>query len=80
MTHDPRTAVSAALIANVVSGPGSSSAGPLPPRTDIQNDWRFCAKCNGLFWAGGVAQTGTCPAGGKHDRGGGSDYSLPMLP
>jgi hypothetical protein len=30
-----------------------------------QSDWRFCAKCMGMFW-GGLADKGRCAAGGAH--------------
>lgn len=42
----------------------------------IQNDWRWCQKCSGLFWAGGQAASGRCPVGGSHDRGTSGDYTL----
>ena len=34
-----------------------------------QADWRFCHKCNGMFFDGFVAK-GTCPQGGSHDAAG----------
>jgi hypothetical protein len=44
---------------------------------DQQLDWRWCNKCSGLFWAGGNATAGKCPAGGAHVRGT-TDYSVVM--
>ncbi|WP_051030176.1 hypothetical protein [Nocardia takedensis] len=31
-----------------------------------QKDWRFCGKCNGLFFSAQGAERGVCPAGGRH--------------
>jgi hypothetical protein len=42
-----------------------------------QPDWRWCHKCQGLFYSGGQATTGTCPAGGPHEKGISGNYSLP---
>lgn len=42
-----------------------------------QNDWRFCYKCNCLFWAHNGDVTGSvCPAGGTHAHAG-WNFSLP---
>jgi hypothetical protein len=44
-----------------------------------QNDWRWCNKCQGLFYGGNVA-TSRCPTGGTHtpaDQSGSFDYILP---
>jgi hypothetical protein len=43
--------------------------------TLLQRGWRFCSKCNGLFFSGGGA-AGTCPAGGGHDGAASGDYAL----
>jgi hypothetical protein len=43
-----------------------------------QNEWRWCYKCQGLFF-GGNAETSHCPAGGTHSRvsqSGNGDYVL----
>jgi len=42
-----------------------------------QNNWRWCNKCHGLFFAGHGA--GVCPAGGGHDKTGSWDYSVPLV-
>jgi hypothetical protein len=39
-----------------------------------QSDWRWCNKCQGLFFAG--ANLGVCPAGGTHNASGSGDYAL----
>jgi prepilin-type processing-associated H-X9-DG protein len=35
----------------------------------IQKDWRFCQKCNALFFDGSASK-GVCPAGGEHSAAG----------
>jgi hypothetical protein len=40
-----------------------------------QRDWRFCAKCFGLFFNGRKTK-GVCPAGGEHSKTGSGDYAL----
>jgi len=42
----------------------------------VQNDWRWCHKCEGLFYARGRAFTGRCAAGGAHENVNSGDYSL----
>jgi hypothetical protein len=41
----------------------------------LQRNWKFCTKCNGLFFNGGGV-TGVCPAGEGHDPTGSGDYAL----
>ena len=42
-----------------------------------QRNWRWCSKCQGLWFAGASANpTGKCPAGGGHTHGGSGDYAL----
>jgi hypothetical protein len=40
-----------------------------------QQDWRWCNKCQGLFF-GGNATLGKCPVGGGHDKTGSGNYRL----
>ena len=43
-----------------------------------QADWRYCNKCQGLFFGGGLANS-RCPAGGTHaapQQSGSGNYSL----
>ncbi|MBM3946462.1 MAG: hypothetical protein FJ315_03555 [SAR202 cluster bacterium] len=42
--------------------------------TPQQGDWRWCNKCQGLFFAGNPSQ-GVCKAGGTHSRSGSADYA-----
>jgi hypothetical protein len=40
-----------------------------------QANWRWCKKCEGLFFAGHAAK-GVCPAGGQHSQAGSGKYEL----
>jgi hypothetical protein len=40
-----------------------------------QQNWRWCHKCQGLYFAGNATQ-GICPTGGAHDHAGSGDYIL----
>ncbi len=40
-----------------------------------QSNWRWCKKCQGMFF-GGNATDGVCPAGGTHNHTGSGDYKL----
>jgi hypothetical protein len=39
-----------------------------------QSNWRWCHKCQGLYFAGNNA--GVCPAGGTHDHTGSGNYRI----
>jgi hypothetical protein len=39
-----------------------------------QDNWRWCSKCQGLFFAG--ANLGSCPAGSSHANSGSGNYAL----
>jgi hypothetical protein len=39
-----------------------------------QADWRWCSKCQGMFFAGNPGSH--CPAGGAHSKTGSGNYSL----
>src|SRR6266480_1354035 len=41
----------------------------------IQDNWRWCKKCQVLAFAGS-ATLGPCPAGGEHNHSGSGDYAL----
>ena len=44
-----------------------------------QEEWRWCPKCQGLYFSGKPIQGsvgGTCPAGGAHVHGGSANYIL----
>jgi hypothetical protein len=52
----------------------------LTDEPDHQSDWRWCNKCQGLYYGGGVA-TSSCAAGGTHapaSASGSADYVLPF--
>jgi hypothetical protein len=38
-----------------------------------QANWRWCHKCQGMFFGGSL---GVCPSGGAHDINGSGDYTL----
>jgi hypothetical protein len=40
-----------------------------------QDNWRWCNKCQGLFWAGNPT-SGACPTGGGHNHQGSFNYNL----
>jgi hypothetical protein len=44
------------------------------PLLTTQSDWRWCNKCQGLFFGGNPGPK--CPAGGAHDKAGSSNYLL----
>ncbi len=47
----------------------------LPSPAVGQDNWRWCHKCQGLYFSGGANQ-GHCPAGAAHDHTGSGDYML----
>ena len=49
----------------------------IPIRTGTQDNWRFCNKCNSLYFNG--YSGGKCPAGGPHARQPDIDYNF-VLP
>jgi len=40
-----------------------------------QSNWRWCHKCEGMYFGGSPTQ-GVCAAGGTHDHTGSGDYKL----
>jgi hypothetical protein len=64
---------------------GSSDYSPfhnVAPDPDRQSDWRWCDKCQGMFFGPGVVNS-RCPAGGTHRAPAQShsgNYSLPHEP
>jgi hypothetical protein len=65
-----------------ILGGGSAPAGRLPqpslaPISAQQGDWRWCHRCEGLFFAGNPSQ-GQCPApgGGPHEAGPNGHYAV----
>ena len=51
----------------------------VPPSSDRQCDWRWCNKCQGLFFGGGQAGS-RCPSGGTHastTESGSGNYCIP---
>ena len=61
----------------VTTRPRAVLARGIPAGGDVgQRDWRFCNKCNGLFYDGYSAK-GRCPAGGGHVAQG-FNFTLPF--
>jgi hypothetical protein len=50
------------------------STSPKKSAAWMQNNWHWCNKCQGLFFAGHGA--GICPAGGAHNANGSGNYGL----
>jgi hypothetical protein len=48
-----------------------------PPKSGTQDRWRWCHKCQSLFYGPDASQS-RCPAGGPHDMTGSYNYSLPF--
>jgi hypothetical protein len=42
---------------------------------NLQSDWRWCSRCQGMFFCGG-GELGRCPAGGQHTTAGSGNYVL----
>ena len=43
-----------------------------------QNNWRWCNKCQGLWFGPNAAQS-NCPQGGTHSSSGSGNYHLPLV-
>lgn len=48
-----------------------------PPLVNMQEGWRWCRKCEGM-WFGLDPAVSCCPAGGQHTHEGSGLYQLPM--
>lgn len=66
--------------AHTKDGSGNYTIGvDFPPGTFGQKSWRWCNKCQGLYFGGAPSAgipSGCCPAGGAHDPTGSGDYEL----
>jgi hypothetical protein len=49
------------------------------PPEKTQDGWRWCPKCQGLFYAGNPT-SGYCPALGGHDYSGSGNYAIAIAP
>jgi hypothetical protein len=47
-----------------------------PRSISIQVGWRWCHKCQGLYFGEDRPLGGSCPAGGQHERGVSGNYTL----
>jgi hypothetical protein len=62
-----------------VTPPAGISPGPVVSVITLQDNWRWCNKCQGLFFMGGALDS-HCPGGGTHAspaESGSGNYSLP---
>jgi hypothetical protein len=64
-THDHRESGDYQLLQNL----------PHPILPTYQENWRWCHKCQGLYFAGGSGQ-GSCPFDGTHEQSGSGNYAL----
>ena len=62
--------VSTAWLDNVSKAPVIST-----PKPGTQTGWRFCSKCQGLFWGPGESRS-ICPRGAQHDGSHSHEYTL----
>lgn len=62
--------VSTAWLNNVSRDPRIAPQGPM-----LQTGWRFCRKCQGLFWGPGESVS-ICPRGAQHDGSQSHEYTL----
>jgi hypothetical protein len=53
---------------------GTQPPPPAPPTR--QSGWRWCKKCEGMFFGEFSGSDGKCPAGGGHDKSGSGNYSV----
>ena len=65
-------------VAALATGAGvrTANAGGLPAGC-VQEGWRWCHKCEGMFYglaSAGAGGMGVCPAGGTHDATGSGHY------
>lgn len=51
---------------------------PTPVSPRIQQNWRWCSRCDGLFWVGSGTTGGSCPGGGSHGPNTSGHYRLAM--
>jgi hypothetical protein len=72
-----RGAVASGVVV-LTSGASLLSTGS-PAQAASQANWRWCSKCEGL-WFNGRPGYGRCPAGGGHTSRGSSNYVLASAP
>jgi hypothetical protein len=49
-------------------------------RASVQGDWKWCHKCQGLYFIDRPNTKSVCPAGGAHDDQGSGNYHLIVVP
>ena len=78
---DRRSTIKALAMGSVALFAGAGIATPAnaqyPPMACVQEGWRYCGKCHGMFYGLASASQGglgVCPAGGAHTMGAGSGF------
>ncbi|WP_327003727.1 hypothetical protein OHA72_53130 [Dactylosporangium sp. NBC_01737] len=61
---------------DIEGGPTFDTVNPLHNPVLGQRNWRWCRRCQSLFFAGNTS-SGACPLGGGHDRTGSANYVMP---
>lgn len=61
----------AVVAGSAITVPASAAA---MPAGCVQEGWRWCHKCEGMFYGHASAGMGVCPAGGAHDASGSGHY------
>ncbi len=76
LASTPLAAGTAIMGAAVASSPAQAQSNTQlkPDAVSTQNGWRWCRKCQGLFYA--PNGNGRCPAGGGHNASGSGNYAL----
>lgn len=64
------------LVPPVAAGTRNQAAVSLAPVMPWQSDWRWCHRCQGLFYSGGQSSNGSCPSGGQHQKTVSGNYTL----
>ena len=59
----------------VHAAPVPKDAAKVPHTFTMQTEWRWCKKCEGMFFTGGTSN-GVCPAGKEHDPADSGQYSM----
>lgn len=68
-------AVACTAVAQAAPVPKEKEKPKIPNGFTLQSEWRWCNKCNGLFYAGNETN-GKCTDGKEHDGGTSGHYVL----
>ena len=88
MSRDSRRTALKVLCLPLFVGAARGLAFSVPPHQQAAHDarvpngqdrWRWCRKCQGLWFSGNPTK-GACPVGGDHEASGSSNYVLAQTP